>query len=108
MPPTTGGKVKLGGKRRTLRFTFEALEKAADVRDGEPLVHTMDAVGALSFPAIKVMVWAGLLHEEPALVLDDVAGMIEPPLKPVIDALIEALEPWVEIIAEADGEGKPD
>ncbi|HSH45110.1 MAG TPA: hypothetical protein VK966_04610 [Longimicrobiales bacterium] len=34
MPPTTGGKVRLGGKQRTLRYTFESLEKAADARDG--------------------------------------------------------------------------
>jgi hypothetical protein len=96
MPPTNGTKVKLAGKQRTLRYTQPALEKLEDERNGEPLGVTIQQAGRLSAKAITALLWAGLQHEEPAPAIDDVRHLIVPPYRPIVDAVVEALTPWIE------------
>lgn len=108
MPPSTGAKLTLGGEVRTLRFTFPALEWARDQLGGANLARIVYDVGQLDVKAIKVMVCAALRHEEKPPSLEDVGAMIEPPLTTVINALTDALSPWIEIAKTGeDDAGKP-
>lgn len=106
MPPKTGVKIKLGGRTRTLRYTTPALNRMEDER-GEPLTRTLVAAGQYSTRAITALVWAGLLHEEPALEIADVEQIIDPPVNPVLSAVMKALEPWVKDKG-GDAEGNPE
>ena len=104
MPPRTGVKAKLGGKQRTIRYTAHSLSKLEDHRNGEALTRTLYRAGQVSIGSIGALVWAGLLHDEPELTVEEATQMIEPPLPPLIDALMEALEPWT-AGGEEDAEG---
>ena len=104
MPPRTGVKVKLGGKQRTLRYTSVSLSKLEDERSGEALTRTLYRAGQVSIGAIGALVWAGLLHDEPNLTVEKATEMIEPPLMPLINGLMEALDPWT-VDPEEDEEG---
>lgn len=95
MPPKTGAKLRLGGKIRTLRYTAPALGLAQDELDGQPLAQIVASLAQVSIRAITAMVWAGLLHEDPDLTVGEAAELIEPPLMSAVDAIIEALDPWI-------------
>jgi len=105
MPPKTGAKVRLGGKLRTLRYTAPALGRVQDELDGEPLLQTVNSLGQVSLRTVAVMVWGGLLHDDQELSVEAAAELIEPPLKPIIDGIVEALGPWIE--SEPAEPGKP-
>lgn len=105
MPPKTGAKLRLGGKIRTLRYTAPALGRAQDEMGGQTLVQAVASLGQVSIRAITVMVWAGLLHDDPDLSVEDAAELIEPPLRPAIDAIMEALGPWISDAEDEDAEG---
>jgi hypothetical protein len=107
MPPATGVKIELGGKVRTLRYTMPALERLEDDRRGETVAETLTKAAQLSARAIAALVWAGLLHEEPKLERDAVGSLIEPPFEPTLEAITEALRPWLRAGAEDDAGKAP-
>lgn len=94
MPPKTGVKVKLGGKQVTLRFTAPAFVRLENARGGEPLSDTLMKAQRFSMGAIAALVWAGQLHEDEPLSLDEVTNLIEPPVDKLIEGFGKALEPW--------------
>lgn len=65
--------VVLGGKRRTLRFDFNAMH-AVEQECGINLL--MVDWRNLSIGQTRALVWACLLHEEPALTLSTVGGWL--------------------------------
>ena len=103
MPPSTGVKVKLNGKQATLRYTMPSLNKLEDARGGEALGDTLARAGQMSSRAITALVWAGRLHEQPDLTMDEVAESLRPPFTAVVLAVTEALKPW---LSEEADEGK--
>jgi hypothetical protein len=108
MPPRTGAKLDLGGETVTLRYTAPALGMLEDKRN-EPLQATLQAAGTFSVRAIAALVWAGLLHTEPAPSLAQVTARIEPPVMPYMTAVMEALKPWTEEpVKEGSPEGNAD
>lgn len=106
MPPTTGVKIKLGPKQYTLRYTQPALEKLEGHRGGEALLDTFERAAKFQASAIAALIWAGLLHAEPELTPEATSARIEPPYKPLIEAMIEALKPWLDMEDDL-GKGGP-
>ena len=110
MPPSTGAVVRLGGRSRTIRYTPRALlaaQRELGTRDrpqgpgfGEILVE----VAVVSVHPLSVILWAGLLHEDPDLKVDDVVDQLEPPIEPLINGIAEGLKPWMEIEKGAKGQ----
>lgn len=74
MSATGGVEIQLGGRTRTLRYTNKAFMKLDDAlgrmrrNGGEPGNITMT----------NLTLWAGLLHEDPSLTLEQVVEMVEP------------------------------
>lgn len=97
MPPLVGAQIDLGGKRRTLRYTQPSLRRLQEECGGEPLMETLRKTGQFSAKAISALVWAGLLHEDKRLTIEAVDELIEPPIKPLLDAVMEALRPWISV-----------
>lgn len=61
--------VKLGGKERALAYdlnAFSAIEDEGGIGDG------------MSAKSIRLMLWAGLLHEDPELTIREVGAMVAP------------------------------
>ena len=102
MAPTNGVKLQLD-KMRRLRYTNRSL-----VRLEEEIGLTVEQAGRRveigSLKALSALVWAGLLHDEPNLTVEKATEMIEPPLMPLINGLMEALDPWT-VDPEEDEEG---
>lgn len=96
MPPNNGPKIKLGGKVKTLRYTQPALMRLEDERGGEALSETLQRAAAMSSKALTALVWAGRLYQEPELTIEEAAAQIGPPFMPALDAIVEALKPWIE------------
>jgi hypothetical protein len=101
----TGAKVELGGKRRTLRYTMPALNRLENERRGEGVADTLTAAAQLHTSAITALIWAGLLHEDPTLEPSGAAELIEPPFEAILDAITQALTPWLKANTE-EPEGK--
>lgn len=74
MPPLNGVQVTLGGEKRTLRFTTKSLVRLE--RDtGLAMGEMAGRMAAGSLFSICAFVWAGLIHAEPKLTIDDVVEM---------------------------------
>lgn len=106
MPPRTGVQLVMGGRGYTLRYTAYALAKLEE-RRREPLSETLMAAGRFSITAAADLVWAGLIHDEPAPSVEQVLDLIEPPVKPILDAVMEALKPWIAQEEEAAETSEP-
>jgi hypothetical protein len=102
MTATKGVPVKLGGKSRLLRYTNRAFVRLEEEM-GLSLGQVGERVSGGSIKATAAMVWAGLLHADPALELDDVVDMLPlGDLSPVAEAVGKALS-----AAFGDAEGAP-
>lgn len=67
--------IKLGGKEKTLKFTLNAfaeLEEAYGSVD-----KALEAVDSGSMKAIRKLLWAGLLHDDPNITEMEVGNMID-------------------------------
>lgn len=106
MPPRIGARLTMGGRDYTLRYTAHALAKLEE-RRREPLSETLITAGRFSVTAAADLVWAGLLHEEPAPSVEQVLHRLEPPVKPILDAVMEALKPWIAQEEEAAETSEP-
>lgn len=104
MPPISGETIELGGKTRILRYSFHSLDRL-ERELGQPLRATAAAATRLSARAIAGLAWAGLLHAEPKLTIQQVTAMIEPPLVPLLKAIGKALEPWSDVEEAEDEAG---
>jgi hypothetical protein len=60
-------------KERTLRFDFNAMANYEDATGANALLMDWSKATAKQ---IKALVWGCLLHEDPALTLDQVGGML--------------------------------
>lgn len=75
--PTNRTLVKIGDgtKKRYLRFTWKAIRRLKE-ETGQPLELTLTLLGRMDADAINAAVWAGLLHDEPEITMDDVEDLI--------------------------------
>ena len=65
-------------KRRELRYTLDSLKQLAKLMGARGLnVLKFIASGADKTDAVKHIVWAGLIHEDPDLTPDEVLEMLE-------------------------------
>lgn len=70
-----GTPVTIGKKRYNVRYTINALAELEDSMDaGIQQILDKDRAG---FQVIRNMVWAGLLHENPALTSEAVGDLLE-------------------------------
>lgn len=74
--PTRAVTIELGGKVRSLRFTFEALAAIEDTTGKLP-AEVIARAGLGSPNAIAQLVWAALLHESPDLSVAEVRKLID-------------------------------
>ena len=63
--------VNINGKKYTMRYTVNSLCALED-RAGMPLDRLMDR----QFSATRLLLWAGLMEEQPELSIKDVGAMI--------------------------------
>jgi hypothetical protein len=105
-------------KMRTLRFDFNAMADFEDVY-GKSLMEIL-ATGAISFSAIRALLWAGLKHEDRQLAaagparageiaqdwMEKSGGDAADLTKMVTDALIES--GFVKVEPAGDGDTGPD
>lgn len=75
MPPTHGVKVELD-QVRTLRYTERSLYRLEE-ETGKTLTEMGDRLRKGSLQAITSLLWAGLLHAEPRITVDDVLKRME-------------------------------
>jgi len=69
--------IELGGKRRSLRYTFNSLV-ALEEEFGIPIAN-FDKIlgGTISLKQVRALLWAGLLHEDKSLRPEDVGEWID-------------------------------
>jgi len=75
MPPASGVRVKLD-RVRTLRLGWRALEKLQE----EHGISVEDLGAQLQtgqFKTIRLIIWAGLIHEDPDLTFDQTADLMD-------------------------------
>ena len=86
------GRVKaiIDGKSRTLRFDQNALANLIEVLSLNGLASLPNALSSLDADILKVLVWAGCLHEEPDLERESVSKWFYPMI-PTYIACIEGI-----------------
>lgn len=68
-------KVNIGGKERTLRFTLNSM---IEIEEGYGSIQgAMKAMETSSMKAVRLLLWAGLIHEEPELDINAVGNWID-------------------------------
>ncbi len=78
----------LGDKERTLRLDFNALSKAEEVT-GKNFVEVL-TWQELNAREVRALAWACLVHEDPALTIEDVGRLLTRTTERVVsDALLE-------------------
>jgi hypothetical protein len=93
-----GLEFELAGQKHSLRFTLGALAELEDKTGKSFDQYLIEAasvdVGSVRIRAIGSLLWAGLLHEDPELTLDDVLNTltladIADAFQPLYEALME-------------------
>lgn len=74
--PGEGHAILLGGKRRELRYTPRA-QVELKRRYGKPMVQVLFEVSNFDTDALAHLLWAGLLHREPDLDVEQVVDWME-------------------------------
>lgn len=75
MPSPSGGRVQLGGRKRTLRLTAWALYSIElETPEQTALIHTVRAARG-SVRSLALLTWACLLHDDETLQVEDVVRM---------------------------------
>lgn len=67
--------VELGGAKRTLKYGLRALAELQKVTGRNPF--SPELLENIDPPTLAALIWAGLLHAEPKLLLDEVYNWIE-------------------------------
>lgn len=101
MPPTSGVRVTLD-KERALRYTNRAMVALED-QAGEPVGAVLARFQAGAFRARTLVVWAGLLHAEPDLTVDEVIDRID--IARVADISAKAWDALAKDLGEGEDEG---
>ena len=73
--PTTNTVVLRDGKQRTIRYDLNAMAEMED-RYGS-VDKAFEALDSNSIKAVRFMLWAGLIHEDPDLTEKQVGGLID-------------------------------
>jgi hypothetical protein len=91
-------------KQRKLKYTFNALCELEDAL-GRPLLEIRNNFRVKD---LRALVWAGLLHENPDLTLEEAGRLLDeaPSLEDVGDAVMMAVEMSVTKNADKGGSGK--
>lgn len=63
-------------KTRYFKYDMDALERICE-KTGKGLVEILEQTEKLTISDYKVIVWAGLLHENPKLEIDDVNKIVD-------------------------------
>ena len=83
--------IKLVGGSRELKFNNRALYEFSVVHGRDP-IHVF-ARGEMGIRAITHFVWAGLLHSDPNITLDEVKDLVPlNDLQSVVDVVVAAME----------------
>lgn len=110
--PTVLVPIELGGKGHTLNMSFNAWCEVEKATGQNPFAEDVD-FDLTSPNNVRVMLWAGLLHENPALTLQEVGNMLDATpggfttaLVAVAQAVEASLPDAIEIVEqEAGAEG---
>ena len=69
-------RLKIGGKSRLLRFDANAIIEACDAAGVDDIIDVLDGAGRMNVRLLRAGLWAGLLHEDPDLQIEDVGAWI--------------------------------
>ena len=69
-------RVEIGGKPVALRYTVNAMCAIEDACGG-----ALDRIMERQFTAARLLLWGGMLEEQPGVTIDEVGGMIGAHLK---------------------------
>lgn len=92
--PRGDERVKLDGRVKILRYDMNAIVEAEAALGGKAVMEILQEMSQrLSFTSLRVLLWAGLLHEEPDLDLQTVGAWFKPgvPLKPLVESIAAAV-----------------
>lgn len=92
--------IELDGKERSLKFDLNAL----CLFEEQAKTSLRSALADLSMTSVRTLVWAGLLHEDPLLTVQDVGKMEFVSLRDVSEKVVKALNGDT---ASADREARP-
>jgi hypothetical protein len=95
-----GTSIEIGGKRRTLRYDLNALAEIEE-KTGRPISQVSEL--NVDMRTVRAIVWAGFIHAEPDLTLQEVGSWIGPGGMSFIDAL----KYFHEAFGEAFGDANP-
>lgn len=92
MPSIKGVPIVLGGEKRILRFTTRSLVRL-EMETGKTVHENAIHAQQGKMACVVALVWAGCLHMEPKLKMDEVVDWFEPTdLSDVADAIGKAVE----------------
>lgn len=74
--PLAPQRLRLGGKSRVLRFDGNAMIEACAETGLEDIQAVIEAASRLNPRVLRALVWAGLLHEDRDLELEDVGALL--------------------------------
>lgn len=107
MQPTAAPviEVELGGQTRRLRYTFRALKAIERVLPGvNALSGLADLFADLSATSAVAWIWAGLLHEDPNVTIEQVEEWLD---FGTFGRIVEQMQASVTPAGEPQGENPP-
>lgn len=96
--------VEVGGEQRRLRFDLNALAEIEDRLQLDGITEVFGRLEKGSIKTLRVLLWAGLLHEAPDLTEREV-GAWDVDLTALAPLLAEALKLSFGVAGTADGAG---
>lgn len=79
--------IELDGRERVLRYDLNAL----CLFEEETKTSLGDALRRLTMSSLRALLWAGMIHEDPMLTIQDVGRMEYPDLQTIMQKVVTAI-----------------
>ena len=83
-------KIKINGKKRRLKYDAAAFHRVSEKMSVEQIKKTIGQ--DLSVKALSLILWAGLIHEDPVLNLNEVEKIVKESNPRILKALRKAIK----------------
>lgn len=87
-----GVNVTIGGKERELRYTLNALADLQDRLNLNGMSQFTKVLEDMDFRTLRIMLWAGLIHQDPDLKVEDVGSWRDLDIQTAAQSITAALQ----------------
>lgn len=98
--------IELGGTKRRLRYDLNALAEIQERMGLEGMSQIMEKIRDLDFISLRLILWAGMIREDPELTPQQVGAWVGDDDAPDLNTIAQAMSSALAAAFARDGQGE--